>query len=32
MPVISALLDEYSETVLLRHIGFPQDWEAKMNR
>ena len=32
MPVMSALLDEYSEAVLLRHIGFPLDWELKMGK
>ncbi|MCL2187521.1 MAG: Abi family protein [Defluviitaleaceae bacterium] len=32
MPVMSALIDEYSEAILLKHIGFPQDWETYMRK
>ena len=32
MPSMSALLDEYSDIILLRHIGFPENWEEKMTR
>jgi abortive infection bacteriophage resistance protein len=32
MPALSALIDEYSNTILLHYIGFPQDWERKMIR
>jgi hypothetical protein len=32
MPAMSALLDEYSDVVLFRFIGFPEDWETGMRK
>ena len=32
LPALSALLDEYSEIMLLRFIGFPEDWETIMKK
>jgi len=32
LPVMTALFDEYTDVVELRHIGFPEDWEGKMRR
>ena len=32
MPAMSALLDEYSDVVLYRFIGFPEDWETIMRK
>jgi len=30
MPAMSALFDEYSDIILFRHIGFPENWEDAM--
>jgi len=30
IPAMSALLGEYSDAIILRHIGFPEDWETIM--
>jgi len=32
MTAMSALFDEYSDVILLRHIGFPSDWETIMRK
>ena len=29
---MSALFDEYSDAILLKHIGFPEDWETIMRK
>ena len=32
LPHISALFEAYSGSVVLEHIGFPEDWEEKLRR
>lgn len=30
-PSLQSLINEYSDSIKLNHIGFPQDWETKLN-
>ena len=30
LPAMSALFDEYGDSVILRSVGFPEDWETIM--
>lgn len=32
LPHVSALFEEYIDSITLEHIGFPEDWEAKLCR
>ncbi|MCL2436532.1 MAG: Abi family protein [Clostridiales bacterium] len=32
MLTMSALFDEYSDAIILRHIGFPEDWKTIMRK
>ena len=30
LPQLNALFEEYNDDILLRHIGFPNDWLTKL--